>query len=270
MDSNPSPFAEGHRYLHEVWKCRYFWLSLTKMDLHARYRGSALGIGWSLVHPLAMTAVLCGVFQNIFAVELRQYAPFVLSGLLIWNYFSAAVTEGCLTLYRAEGYLRSHNVPLAVFPLRTILGIAFHAILTLAITCLLSWFLVGEMRVWATLSLVPSLTLLLAFGWSITVIAGMANVYFPDTQHLAQIGLQALFYVTPVLYPPEIVAGRGLGMILRLNPLSSFLQLIRLPVLQGRLPNPLDFGIAALVVLVTGCSALFLLAKFQKRVIFEL
>ncbi|MFO0949389.1 MAG: ABC transporter permease [Planctomycetota bacterium] len=258
------------QYLFEVWRCRFFWLSLTKMDLHARYRGSALGIGWSLLHPLAMTAVLCGVFQNILSVDPRQYVPFVLTGLLVWNYFSAAITEGCLSLYRAEGYLRSHNVPLAIFPLRTVLGIAFHAILTLAVACVIAGVTIGATRSVAIVSLIPSLVLLLVFGWSVTVIAGLANVFFPDTQHLAQIGLQALFYMTPVLYPPEIVSGRGLDLVLQLNPLTAFLQLIRVPILSGQFPPLRDYGVAMLLVAATCALATYLLTKLQKRVIFEL
>src|SRR5438874_10877163 len=65
-------------YVSAVWRCRYFWLSLVKMDLRTRYRRSVLGMGWSLLHPIAMTIVLCVVFQTAFAAGggIRQYAPY--------------------------------------------------------------------------------------------------------------------------------------------------------------------------------------------------
>src|SRR5262249_18391644 len=53
-------------YLGAIWRCRYFWLSLVRMDLRHRYRGSVLGLGWSLLHPIAMTAILCTVFHHLF------------------------------------------------------------------------------------------------------------------------------------------------------------------------------------------------------------
>ena len=53
-------------YLAAIWNCRFFWLSLVKIDLRSRYRGSVLGICWSLLHPIAMTAILCVVFQVAF------------------------------------------------------------------------------------------------------------------------------------------------------------------------------------------------------------
>src|SRR5690349_7634601 len=68
-------------YLRAVWRCRYFWLSLVKMDLRARYRGSALGLGWSLLHPIAMTTIICTVFCVLFKQDLRTYAPLVFSGM---------------------------------------------------------------------------------------------------------------------------------------------------------------------------------------------
>src|SRR5689334_20913804 len=73
-------------YFSAVWRCRYFWLSLVKMDLRTRYRGSALGIGWSLLQPIAMTIILCTVFGSLFNVELKVFAPFLMSGLTFWSF----------------------------------------------------------------------------------------------------------------------------------------------------------------------------------------
>src|SRR5688572_18501596 len=68
-------------YLQRMWKLRYFLLSLVGMDLRARYKRSILGVGWSLVRPIAMTVVLCVVFCQLFGQGVRDYAPFLLCGL---------------------------------------------------------------------------------------------------------------------------------------------------------------------------------------------
>src|SRR5689334_15878660 len=81
-------------YLGAVWKCRYFWLSLVRMDLRARYRRSLLGVGWSLLHPLAMTAILCTAFGALFQADLTWYAPFLLVGLTCWNYLLQVAHTG--------------------------------------------------------------------------------------------------------------------------------------------------------------------------------
>src|SRR5208283_3346002 len=95
-------------YLADIWRCRYFWLSLVKMDLRTRYRRSVLGLGWSLLHPIAMTTILCIVFQRIFHVDLRDYAPRVLSGLTFWNYLVSVTILGCQCFFHGEAYIRQH------------------------------------------------------------------------------------------------------------------------------------------------------------------
>ena len=75
-------------YLCAVWGCRYFWLSLVRMDLRTRYRGSVLGIGWSLLQPVAMTIILCTVFHTIWQTPVRDYSLFLMSGLTVWHFVS--------------------------------------------------------------------------------------------------------------------------------------------------------------------------------------
>src|SRR5260370_38889359 len=74
------------KYLRAIWQCRYFWLSLVRMDLRTRYRRSVLGLGWSLLHPLAMTAILFLVFAGLFGADIHDYVPFVLSDFTVCDY----------------------------------------------------------------------------------------------------------------------------------------------------------------------------------------
>src|SRR5262245_37842713 len=82
-------------YLSRVWRLRYFWFSLVRNDLSTRYRRSFLGIAWSLVRPLMMTAVFCLVFGNLFGRPAGEYAPFLLLGLTLWQFVVESVLQGC-------------------------------------------------------------------------------------------------------------------------------------------------------------------------------
>src|SRR2546421_5014753 len=100
-------------YMAAVWRCRFFWMSLVKMDLRTRYRGSVLGLGWSLLNPIAMTVIMCLVFHHIFHVEVVEYAPYLLAGLGCWNYILTVSLPGCMCFFLREGFILLQPAPLA-------------------------------------------------------------------------------------------------------------------------------------------------------------
>src|SRR5262249_50781455 len=119
-------------------------------------------------------------------------------------------------------------------------------------------------------SLVPTIFLLFALGWSLSLLAGFANVYFQDTQHLSDIAFQILFYATPVIYPAEKLRENNLGWLVEYNPLVAFLQLLREPILESRIPPASTFAIAAVTVMIAFTAASCTLARLQRRLIFHL
>jgi ABC-type polysaccharide/polyol phosphate export permease len=240
------------------------------MDLRTRYRGSVLGIGWSLLQPAAMTAIFCIVFTQIFpTTNFRTYAPMLMVGLACWNFVLNVTLQGCACFYQAEPYIRQYPAPLAIYPLRTALGGAFHFLVALGLGMLLSWALNGVSNPLVLLSLLPGLVLLVLFGWSLSVLAGLATVHFPDTKHLSEVTFQMIFYVTPIIYPPSMVSGR-LGVVMSCNPLSFFLDLFREPIILGQLPPLTSFLGACLTVAVAAGGAAYALRSLERRFIFHL
>jgi len=259
------------QYLSEIWKRRYFWLALVKLDLDARYRRSFLGIAWALLQPLAYTAVMCLVFSQIFEMDLREYAPYVFTGVAIWGFISNSVLEGCHSILAGEKYIRSYPAPLAMYSLRTAISVALHFLILLAFTILLSWLIRGFENLAALSILVPVLMVLFLFSWALTTIFGIINVHFPDTHHLAGILLQLIYYLTPVFYPKEMFAKRGaLVTILAYNPLGYLVELVREPVLYGRIPPLADFLVAINTAVVLAGLAIFLLVTNERKIIFSL
>src|SRR5476651_1570419 len=118
-------------YLIRIWELRYFWCSLVRNDLDNRYKRSFLGIGWSLIRPLAMTAIFCMVFGNLFDLAIEDYAPHLLIGMTIWQFFSESLLQGCNSFVRGATYIRQQRIPLAIFPLRTVLGAGLHFLIAL-------------------------------------------------------------------------------------------------------------------------------------------
>jgi lipopolysaccharide transport system permease protein len=258
-------------YLKAIWTCRYFWCSLVRMDLRSRYRGSMIGLGWSMLHPIAMTIILATVFRGVFKQDEKDYVPYLLSGLVFWQFVVTASTQGCHCFFNGESYIRQYPAPMAIYPLRTLLGATFHFLLALLMVVLLASFILGMRSLLPLLSLLPTLLLLMLFGWALATLFGLANVNFRDTQHLAEVGFQALFYLTPVIYPPAMLQDRvRLAALMQLNPLVSLLDLLRKPIVFNEVPSLSAYGIGLLVVVLTVGLAALVLRQQERRVIFAL
>jgi lipopolysaccharide transport system permease protein len=256
-------------YLRAVWTCRFFWLSLVRMDLRTRYRGSFLGMGWSLLNPIVMTTILCTVVTTLFNEDPWHYAPFLFAGLTFWNYVLGVTQQGCHCFRLGESYIRQFPAPMAIYPLRTVLGCATHFCLALTLVVVVVGSTRGVSFV-PLLGLFPALLLLLIMGWSVAVLLGLLNVRFRDTAHMTDIVLQVLFYATPVLYPPQMLGRSRLGMMLQINPIMPFLRMLREPILNAELP-PLTVYLAGLAIVAAFAGAAATALRYQeRRLIFNL
>ena len=268
-------------HLRAVWSFRHFWLSLVRMDLRSRYRRSVLGIGWSLLQPIAMSGVLCLVFSTIllmtgksvegYPAPWRAYAAYLLAGVCVWDFLRNALVVGCNALLHNEAYIRQCPLPYGIYPLRTVLSLGVHFLIALAATTVLVSLLKGSTQPLEALTAVlPALPLLFLFAWGVATVAAFATVYFHDTSHLAEVGASLFFFLTPIMYTKQVLVDKGLGDLLGLNPVVPFLELIRGPLVEGQ---RFDWGLyahaAALAVAAAGLGC-GVIGWLQKKVIFHL
>jgi ABC-type polysaccharide/polyol phosphate export permease len=262
------------RYLLNIWLCRYFWLSLVKIDLRARYRRSLIGIGWSLLRPIFMTVILCAAFYRIFSMNnVWSYAPYLLAGLACWDYIVTATKQGCQCLFQGESYIRQYPAPMAIYPLRIALVETIHFLFALVVVLGLAWYVNGFGNLGVLFCLLPTLLMLFVLVWSLALLAGFANVYFQDTQHLCDVGFQILFYATPIIYYPEVLGppdAKFRWLVTHCNPLVPFLQLIREPILFSQVPALETYLLGLMAVGTLGCLAMGVCYWLQRQVIFHL
>ena len=260
--------------LATVWRFRHFWLSLVGMDLRVRYRRSVLGIGWSVLHPVVMTVVFCVAFASWLGTgDWRTAAPFYLAGLAVWDVIKHAAVQGSLTFLRNEPYIRQSPLPLAVYTLRTSLGTAVHFGIALGVAAVATTVLQPAdrlMSLYAFCAVMPAAVMLLVFCWAVTTLCAVANVFFHDTQHLAEVGLGIGFFRTPIIYPKDRLIERGLGFVADMNPVVAFLDVIRDPLLSGEPPAAAVFAKAAGLTFVAAVAAVAALARFERRLVFHL
>ncbi len=266
------------RHLSAVWTARYFLLALVKLDLRLRYRRSVLGLGWSLLHPVAMTVVFTVVFSQLFGDgNPIQYAAYALAGLAVWNFLREAGTLGSKAFLINEAYIRQSPLPYTVYTLRTVLGQAIHSCLALAVVVALLAVTTGDPGVFVGLALaLPGLLLALVAAWAVATIGAFVTSFFHDMAHLIEVAAQVGFFLTPIMYRRSLLDSRGLGWLVDINPANVYISLVRDPLLAGA---PTAAGLEALGY--TYLSALVLTAVLvalaagvvgwlQKKVIFHL
>ncbi len=236
--------------------------NLVLRELRATYKGSALGVLWSLLNPLVTMAIFTVVFGLFLRVPLppgagsvRSFPAFLLVGLLPWNFLNLAMNTGALSLVSNGNLIRKVYFFRAVLPISTVLAHGVHFAIELGL--LLAFLSLLGMTFWSNLWLlavpVGSL-LLLALG--VAFLTAVSNVYYRDTQHLASLFGMAWFYATPVVYPAELVqsAGEPWVTLCRLNPAAAVVAAFRTILYEGQRPDP-----GSLLWCVVSCGTVFLL-----------
>lgn len=268
MSSQTLPGGLGS-YVGRVWELRFFLASLVAQDLQVRYRRSFLGIGWSLLRPLATTAVFCLVFCNLFNMSLSDYAPFALIGLTLWQFLVDSTLVGCVSIVQGASYIRQRPMPLAFFPLRSALNAGLHAAIAMIPAIGLTWCFRGLENPVALLAIIPAFFLLFVLGWALATIAGVLYAHFHDTQHLLEIGLQICFYLTPIMYPPEAIrVQKSFAWVFELNPLAHVVEVIRRPILSGDCPPLYVYACFVSFVALASLVAIGCLKRWEKNLVF--
>jgi lipopolysaccharide transport system permease protein len=192
----------------------------------ARYRGGALGFLWSLLNPLLLLAVYATIFRFVFTprADVRPYAVFLFSGILVWGFVSASLLDAAET-FRANGpLLRKTTVAPEVFPAVAVAARLAHLLLALPVlaAALAAAALSGSIVPNAAALQFPLVLLLLCalvFGLALAVSA--LAVHFGDVRDLVGNLLTLAFFLTPVLYPVASVPER-FRPLLWLNPFAVF------------------------------------------------
>ena len=260
------------QHLTGLWKFRHFLFALVKSDLRLRYRRSVLGIGWSLVNPIAMTCVFTIVFSNLLGNgNPIAYAAYVLTGMAIWNFLRDSCLNGCRCFHTNEAYIRQSPIPYSIYTLRTVLGQAIHSLIAIAVViAMIAIFNADITMLVRVLIILPGLVLTLLAAWATATIAAFITVYFYDTQHMLEVGAQILFFLTPIMYNRKLLDERGLGWLVDANPAYWLMELTRTPLLTGALPDPQMYLAGGGFTVAMMGLAIGTIAWLQKRVIFYL
>lgn len=218
---------------------RRFWnlaRTLAATDWKVRFYGSALGYVWSLLRPLLLFGIVYFVFSYVVKAGsgVRFYGVNLLLAMILFFFFSEVTTGGVTSMVDRESLLRKVGFPRAVVPLSVALVAAMNLALNLLVLAL---FVVisGVPPRWTWLALPIPFALMLVFATGITMLLSALYVRYRDVRPIWEVVLQALFYVTPILYPIEAVIRHSatLAKIALLNPVAAIVQESRFLLVGG-------------------------------------
>ena len=203
-----------------------------KKGIKLKYRRSYLGIIWSMLEPVLSTIVLTVVFGTLFARDDRSFPLYILSGRLLYTFFSQG-TKGALRSIRANsGMIKKVYVPKYLYPLSTVLFNFIIFLLSLIVLVLLGLLLgMADLR-WLC-SIFP-LILLVFMTYGVGMILATVAVFFRDMEYLWDVLLMIIMYTCAIFYYPERLLKSGYSWVLTLNPLYGVIVNVRTSDFRGR------------------------------------
>lgn len=241
------------RFLAELLPFRFVLWQLVVQHLTLKYRRTALGFVWTLVNPLLNMAVTAVVFSMIMKFPLKGFALFLFAGMIPWLFVNSCVTQAGMAVIQNEGLIKKVYIPRHLFPVSVTTALLIETLLSAAALFLLAIPL-GAKFAPALLFLPVAFALLYVFCLGLSLLFSVLFVYFRDMQQITGVLMQAIYYLTPIIYPISVVPPRYTWM-LRYNPLTYFIDLFRDPIYGGVLPHATTILTAtgiALAVFATG------------------
>ena len=223
------------RQISTLKRFRHLLLLMVKRDFVTRYRRSVLGVFWSLLNPVLTMLVLTMVFSLLFRFEIPNFPIYLLSGQIIFNFFSESTNRAMVSVINGAGIIRKVYIPKYIFPASCILSSLVNFAFSFA--AFLFIFVVTRAPFHWTMLLIPiPILYLFVFSLGVGLLLSSMAVFFRDMTYIYGVGITLLMFLTPIFYPASILPDRVYHLI-HLNPLFHFVNYFRELALNGNFPG---------------------------------
>ena len=225
-------------YIQNFKKFKPLLIELVSRDIKNKYRRSVLGVLWTLLNPLLMMIVLSIVFSNLFKFDIENYPVYILSGQVIYNFFSEATQSAMSAIINNESLLKKVYIPKYMFVFSLVLSSIIN-VLASHCAMLIVMIATGVELSWTMILFFVPIVFLALFSLGVGLILSAAVVKFRDIMHLYSVFVTALMYMTPVIYAMSLLPD-WLHNIVRWNPITNYLMMYRDVMLNGVLFDPVS------------------------------
>lgn len=249
---------------------RYSFLmrQLVARDFKTKYKRSVLGVLWSFLNPLLTMSVQYVVFSSLFKSSIENFAVYLMTGGIIFNFFSEAVGLGLSSIVGNAPLITKVYVPKYIYPVSRVLSSAVNVLISMIPLCFM--ILISGIPLSKSMLLFPLVLLYTTvFCIGVSLLLSSSMVFFRDTQFLWGIVSMLWMYMTPIFYPESIIPQRFLQLY-HMNPLYQFIYFLRSIVMDGMAPGPYTILYCTLCALIPLLLGLWVFRKTQDRFVFYL
>jgi lipopolysaccharide transport system permease protein len=217
-----------------------------------------------------MTLILTFVFSKLFNSDIHSFAPYILSGVIVWECITASVMGGTLAFVQADAYIKQTKHPLAIYTLRCV--ITNLIVLALASITLFIWAaIVLTQNIgfhWlSALTVFPLLALIL---WPLATLLAYFGARFRDIPHSLALVMQVIWFLSPIYFEAKLFRAKGINALVDYNPIYHLLQLVRAPLIDGTWPTLWNYSFTLLTALILMVLAGVVGKKMEEKTIFFL
>jgi lipopolysaccharide transport system permease protein len=224
-----------------LWSYRGFILGSVKREFQSKYANSILGIAWTVIQPLAMIFVYTVIFSQIMKSRLPgvdsvfAYSIYLCAGVITWGFFSEVVGRAQNVFIDHANLLKKLSFPRLCLPVILVMsaGLNFLIIFGLFLVFML---VTGNFPGWAIFAMIPVLVIQIVFSIGLGITLGVLNVFFRDIGQLFGVILQFWFWLTPIVYPANILPEK-IQQLMKYNPMSSVISAYQNIMVYNQVPN---------------------------------
>jgi lipopolysaccharide transport system permease protein len=261
VNSKKKAFSLG---LSDLWAYRELLYFLTWKDIKIRYKQTVIGAGWAIIQPLLTMVVFTLIFGGLAKIpsEGMPYAIFIYPTLILWIYFSGAVTNSSNSLISNSNLLSKVYFPRILIPMSAcVVGLVDYAIAAVILVGLMAYFQIAP-TIWIVFVFLPLIvTIILASGLGFWLSA--ISVRYRDVQYIVPFFVQILFFVSPILYAVGLVPEQY-SLLFNLNPLSGIMTAQRSMILGNASVDWFHFGLSFMISLVIFITGVLYFKRYER------
>lgn len=237
---------------------------IVKKDFTIKYKGSSIGIFWSVLKPLLIMILLTMIFSTLFSNKIENYPVYFLSGKCIYDFFSFATNYSTRVIKNNKNILKSTSAPKHIFVLGSVISEFINFLITIIILIVVMIVTDSTFHPTIPLAIIPIISLLMTII-GIGLILSLVCIYYTDIEHLWGVITMLTMYASAIFYPMDIIP-QPYHNIMVLNPIFWIIDQFRSLAIYGIVPNTLYIINSLLISSIILVFGIIIFKKFEQKV----